>query len=185
MRRITPSILYIYMVALITNTNPTGTTNSAPIGSVRCLGERCTLDMLAASQTTVNFLRTGECVISLLDVSASPAIKRLHGATGSSIVPNLELKLGDCFLVDGQLDLLGSTPLECFLVAPPRLVKCPLAMKATLVTSHGILEDEQLTEGLTVSLELKVVRSHADPRIRLLEVSTATQTASTRESGGQ
>ena len=61
-----PNILYLGTpVVLISTTNEDGSYNLAPMSSAFWLGWRCLLGLAAASKTTENITRTGECVLNL------------------------------------------------------------------------------------------------------------------------
>jgi flavin reductase (DIM6/NTAB) family NADH-FMN oxidoreductase RutF len=61
-----PSILYFGTpVVLISTTNADGSYNLAPMSSAFWLGWRCIIGLAAASKTTENLKRTGQCVLNL------------------------------------------------------------------------------------------------------------------------
>jgi flavin reductase (DIM6/NTAB) family NADH-FMN oxidoreductase RutF len=61
-----PSILYFGTpVVLISSLNEDGSANLAPMSSAFWLGWRCILGLNAASKTTLNMIRTGQCVLNL------------------------------------------------------------------------------------------------------------------------
>ena len=64
-----PSILYFGTpVVLISSLNEDGSANLAPMSSAFWLGWRCILGLNAASKTTLNMIRTGQCVLNLPSV---------------------------------------------------------------------------------------------------------------------
>ncbi|HZS62761.1 MAG TPA: hypothetical protein VFA43_26105, partial [Gemmatimonadaceae bacterium] len=61
-----PSILYFGTpVVLISSQNEDGSANLAPMSSAWWLGWRCVLGLNATSKTTLNMIRTGQCVLNL------------------------------------------------------------------------------------------------------------------------
>jgi flavin reductase (DIM6/NTAB) family NADH-FMN oxidoreductase RutF len=64
-----PSILYFGTpVVLISSANEDGSANLAPMSSAFWLGWRCILGLSATSKTTLNMIRTGQCVLNLPSV---------------------------------------------------------------------------------------------------------------------
>src|SRR5271155_308182 len=83
-----PSILYFGTpVVLISSENEDGSANLAPMSSAFWLGWRCILGMSAASKTTANMIRTGQCVLNQPSVNNVSAVNRLACLTGSNPVP--------------------------------------------------------------------------------------------------
>jgi hypothetical protein len=81
---ISPAIFYWGTpVVLITTENPDSTFNIAPMSSAWWLGNRCMLGLGAISQTTINLLRTKQCVLNLASDNMSDAINALALTTGS------------------------------------------------------------------------------------------------------
>ncbi|PVH76207.1 hypothetical protein DL98DRAFT_641734 [Cadophora sp. DSE1049] len=82
---ISPAIFYWGTpVVLITTENPDHTFNIAPMSSAWWLGNRCMLGLGAISQTTVNLLRTKQCVLNLASDSMADAVNALARTTGSA-----------------------------------------------------------------------------------------------------
>lgn len=75
-----PEILYFGTpVVLISTMNEDGTANIAPISSAFWLGWRCVIGIGAASKTTANLNRTGECVLNLPSKDEVGAVDRIAG----------------------------------------------------------------------------------------------------------
>ena len=86
--KIEPPILYFGTpVVLIGTVNADGSRNLAPMSSAFWLGWRCILGLGAASKTTENLLRTGECTLNLPSVDQVAAVDRLALTTGTDPVP--------------------------------------------------------------------------------------------------
>src|SRR3984893_4663039 len=90
-----PSILYFgTQVVLISSENEDGSANLAPMSSAFWLGWRCILGLNATSKTTVNMIRTGQCVLNLPSVDNVAAVNRLACLTGSNPGPAVKLARG-------------------------------------------------------------------------------------------
>src|ERR1700739_932404 len=81
---ISPAIFYWGTpVVLITTENEDGTSNIAPMSSAWWLGNRCMLGLGAISQTTINLIRTKQCVLNLASDNMAGAVNALARTTGS------------------------------------------------------------------------------------------------------
>src|ERR1700751_2399636 len=90
-----PSILYFGTpVVLISSTNEDGSANLAPMSSAFWLGWRAILGLSAASKTTQNLRRTGECVLNMPSANEVEAVNRLARTTGSNPVPEVKVRRG-------------------------------------------------------------------------------------------
>ena len=82
---ISPPIFYWGTpVVLITTENEDGTSNIAPMSSAWWLGNRCMLGLGAISQTTINLIRTKQCVLNLASDNMAGAVNALAKTTGSN-----------------------------------------------------------------------------------------------------
>ena len=122
-RTIEPSILYFGTpVALITSTNPDGSTNLAPMSSAWWLGWTCMLGLGQMGQTSDNLIRTRECVINLPSQELVAHVDRLASenrqlapypvGSGPEGRARLELAQRNCrlctrFMADTDTVLLG------------------------------------------------------------------------------
>lgn len=164
---IDPAILYFGTpVALISSTNPDGSPNLAPISSLWWLGRSCLLGFGARSQTPANVRRTGACVINLPSVAEVAAVDRLARTTGSDPVPPHKQAMGYRHARD-KFALAALTPVPSDCVTPPRVAECPVQLEAVLETAHPLAESDPARRGALVALELRIVRVHVDPAIRM------------------
>lgn len=155
-RTIDPSILYLGTpVVLISTRNADGSANLAPISSSWWLGKTGLLGMGARSQTVENLRREGECVLSMPSVDLVTEVDRLALTTGSDPVPVYKDDMGFEF-VPGKFARAGLTEIASEAVSPPRVMECPIQLECTVtrVVSVGATEDQ------TVSIEVRVVRTH-------------------------
>lgn len=159
---IEPSILYFGTpVVLISTENPDGSANLAPMSSAWWLGWRCMLGLSAASRTTENLIRMGECVLNLPSVDQAGAVDRLARLTGSNPVPLGKVKKG--YRYEGRkFEAAGLTPVSSKTVAPPRVLECPVQIEAVLAARHGLAEDGPW-KGSLCALEVRVQRIHVAP----------------------
>jgi flavin reductase (DIM6/NTAB) family NADH-FMN oxidoreductase RutF len=166
-RSIDPAILYFGTpVVLVTSENPDGTTNIAPMSSAWWLGRSCLLGFGARSQTPVNILRTGQCVLNLPSVDQVAAVDRLARTTGSNPVPPHKLAMGYRHEAD-KFSIAGLSPMPSELVAPLRIAECPVQMEATLSASHPLAVDDPQRRGALVALEVHVARVHIVEALRM------------------
>jgi flavin reductase (DIM6/NTAB) family NADH-FMN oxidoreductase RutF len=127
-----PSILYFGTpVVLISSANEDGSANLAPMSSAFWLGWRCILGLSAASKTTLNMIRTGQCVLNLPSVGNVAAVNRLACLTGSDPVPPAKLARGYSY-EKRKFETAGLTPVPSLTVAPPRVLECPSRWKPSL-----------------------------------------------------
>ena len=174
-KSIEPAILYLGTPVVLNSTvNEDGSYNLAPISSAFWLGWRCMLGFEAVSKTPQNIIRTGECVINLPSVDQVDAVNRLAMTTGSDPVPAGKSLRGYRYEAH-KFAAAGLTPVVSEVVAPPRVLECPIQLEAELVRVNPMMTDqydysvhersiECTLEGI-VCLELRIVRVHADPAI--------------------
>lgn len=162
-----PAILYFGTpVVLVGTTNEDRSFNLAPISSVFWLGWRCVIGIAAASKTTENILRTGECVLNLPSVRQVDKVDRLALLTGTNPVPEGKQKRGYRYERD-KFGVSGFTPAAAVLVNAPAAAECPVQMEARLRSAHPVGEDDPVFKGRILSLELEVVRVGIDEDIRV------------------
>ncbi len=88
-----PAILYLGTpVVLISTLNEDGSPNLAPMSSAFWLGWRCMLGLASSSQTSINLLRTGQCVLNLPRDAMAASVDRLARTTGTDPVPPGKLR---------------------------------------------------------------------------------------------
>jgi flavin reductase (DIM6/NTAB) family NADH-FMN oxidoreductase RutF len=158
-----PALLYFGTpVVLISTMNEDGTANIAPISSAFWLGWRCVIGIAAASKTTENLNRSGECVLNLPSRDEVGAVDRIARTTGSNPVPASKQARGYVFESD-KFGRAGLTPVESLTVAAPRALECPIHMEAVIAARHGINEDSPQLRGRINIFELRVQRVHVRP----------------------
>jgi flavin reductase (DIM6/NTAB) family NADH-FMN oxidoreductase RutF len=171
---ISPAIFYWGTpVVLITTQNPDGTTNIAPMSSAWWLGNRCMLGLGAISQSTINLIRTKQCVLNLPSDNMTSAVNALALTTGSAEILTAQPDEGYKYFkrmngykyIPDKFGRAGLTPLDSDLVIPARIAECPAQMEAELVGVHEMMQDAD-TKGF-VALEVKVLRTHVHEVIRM------------------
>jgi flavin reductase (DIM6/NTAB) family NADH-FMN oxidoreductase RutF len=159
---IQPAILYFGTpVVLISTTNKDSSYNLAPISSVFWLGWRCIIGINAFSKTTENILRSRECVLNLPSANQATIVNRLARTTGSNPVPEGK-KLKGYRYEKNKFSIAGVTPVKAGKVEAPLVKECPVQLEAKLVTKHKLAEDDILQNGRILTMELRIVRVHAN-----------------------
>jgi flavin reductase (DIM6/NTAB) family NADH-FMN oxidoreductase RutF len=157
-----PAILYFGTpVVLVSSLNADGSANLAPMSSAWWLGWRCMLGFGARSATPQNILRTGECVLNLPSSAMAPFVDRLALTTASNPVPETKQRRGYRHEAH-KFERADLTPVPSEIVAPPRVLECPIQLEARLSGSHRIAEDNAAIRGNLIALEVEIVRVHAD-----------------------
>lgn len=160
-----PAILYFGTpVVLISTENEDGTPNLAPMSSAFWLGWRCIIGLSAASKTTENLLRTGQCVLNLPSVNEAAAVNRLAMTTGTNPVPERKQQRGYRY-EPGKFEIAQLTPVASELVSAPRALECPVHMEAAVAAIHPIGEEDPAQRGRIVTFELKILRVHLEESI--------------------
>ncbi|HTY68788.1 MAG TPA: flavin reductase family protein [Alphaproteobacteria bacterium] len=160
-----PGILYFGTpVVLISSTNEDGSANLAPMSSAFWLGWRGILGLSAASKTTQNLRRTGECVLNLPSVNEVAAVNRLARTTGSDPVPEVKLRRGYRF-EPHKFVVSGLTPIASETISPPRVRECPVQLEAKVEAMHGLAEGDPTLRGRTAVIEVRIVRVHVEQNI--------------------
>ena len=166
-RPIDPAILYFGTpVVLVSSTNPDGSPNLAPMSSAWWLGRSCMLGFGARSHTPANIQRTGQCVLSLPSVEQVSAVDRLARTTGSDPVPEWKSQNGYRHVKD-KFASAGLTPVASELVAPPRVLECPVHLEAELAAVHPLAVADPARRGRSVALEVRILRVHVTEEVRL------------------
>ncbi|HLG80435.1 MAG TPA: flavin reductase family protein [Bradyrhizobium sp.] len=160
-----PSILYFGTpVVLISSENEDGSANLAPMSSAFWLGWRCILGLNALSKTTLNMIRTGQCVLNLPSVDNVAAVNRLACLTGSDPVPAGKLAKGYSY-EKRKFETAGLTAVSSLTVRAPRVLQCPVQMEAVVAAKHDLMEDDEVARGRIVIFEVRVTRVHIHPDI--------------------
>jgi flavin reductase (DIM6/NTAB) family NADH-FMN oxidoreductase RutF len=81
-------------VVLISTVGEDGSANIAPMSSAWWLADRCVLGLADISQTTMNLLRTKQCVLNLLSDDMGPHINAIARTTGTPDIPPAKQMLG-------------------------------------------------------------------------------------------
>lgn len=124
------------------------------------------LGLGAISQTTINLLRTKQCVLNLASDSMADAVNALARTTGSAEILTAQPDEGYRYFkrMNGYVyvhDKFGHaklTPLKSELVRPARIMECPAQMEAELVGVYEMMQDSD-AKGF-IALEVKVLRTH-------------------------
>ncbi|RSL75737.1 hypothetical protein CEP52_014007 [Fusarium oligoseptatum] len=171
---ISPPIFYWGTpVVLITTENEDGTFNIAPMSSAWWLGNRCMLGLGAISQTTINLIRTKQCVLNLASDNMAGAVNALARTTGAKEVLTAAEGTGYLYFkrmngykyVPDKFGHSGLMPTASDLIRPPRITECPAQMEAELKGVYEMMQDTE-TEGF-IALEVKVLRTHVHENIRM------------------
>ena len=141
-RTIEPAILYFGTpVVLVSSLNEDGSYNLAPMSSAWWLGWRCMLGFGARSKTPQNMLRTNKCVLNLPSEAMVSLVDRLALTTGSHPVPEFKVQRGYRHEKD-KFGIAGLTPIESQVVAPPRVLECPVQLEARVDGVHPIADSD-------------------------------------------
>lgn len=171
---ISPPIFYWGTpVVLITTENEDGTSNIAPMSSAWWLGNRCMLGLGAISQTTINLIRTKQCVLNLASDNMAGAVNALAKTTGSKEMLTATKGSGYLYFkrmngyeyVPDKFGHSGLTPVDSDLIRPPRISECPAQMEAELKGVYEMMQDAEM-KGF-IALEVKVLRTHVHEKIRM------------------
>ncbi|KAH8811014.1 hypothetical protein F5884DRAFT_780971 [Xylogone sp. PMI_703] len=171
---ISPAIFYWGTpVVQISTENPDSTFNICPMSSAWWLGNRCMLGLGAISQTTLNLIRTKQCVLNLPSDTMADAVNAIARTTGSkdmlTATPdnpyNYFKRTNGYEYVPDKFGRAGLTPLKSDLVRPARIAECPAQMGAELVGVYDMMRDAD-TKGF-IALEVKVIRTHVHEEIRM------------------
>jgi flavin reductase (DIM6/NTAB) family NADH-FMN oxidoreductase RutF len=156
-KTIEPTILYFGTpVALISTLNADGSANLAPMSSAWWLVCSCMLGLGQMGQTSDNLIRTRECVINLPSQDQVTHVDRLALTTGKNPVPEKKLQW-DYRHEPNKFGIAGFTAMESEVVAPPRVLECPVQMEGTVHDCRPF--------GKNVSanmFEMHIVKLHVD-----------------------
>jgi len=159
-----PNILYFGTpVALLSTLNEDGTANLSPMSSTIFVSWRCLLGLQGNSKTVENLRRTGEMVINMASVAQASAVDKLAKTTGTYPVPDDKVMRGFRYVKD-KFGIAGLTPVPSELIAPPRVLECPVHLEAKLVAERPLDENGPL-EGFLTTFEMRVHRVYVDEAI--------------------
>ncbi|EME84106.1 uncharacterized protein MYCFIDRAFT_133576 [Pseudocercospora fijiensis CIRAD86] len=153
-------------VVLITTVNEDGTYNVAPMSSAWWLGTRCMLGISGESQTTINLLRTGQCVLNLASDNMTVSVNALARTTGTPIVPPGKIQRGYRYVQD-KFAAANLHPQPSTFVSPPRVQECPVQMEAELCEFHGFLDPSLPQLFAPKAIEVKILKTYVLDEIRL------------------
>ncbi|KAJ5642840.1 hypothetical protein N7490_006840 [Penicillium lividum] len=167
---ISPPIFYWGTpVVLITTENEDGTSNIAPMSSAWWLGNRCMLGLAAISQTTINLIRTKQCVLNLASDNMAGAVNALAKTTGSKDILTAAKgsfkRMNGYKYVPDKFGHSGLTPANSDLIRPPRIAECPAQMEVELKGVYEMMQDAEM-KGF-IALEVQVLRTHVHENIRM------------------
>ncbi|KAK5694918.1 hypothetical protein LTR97_009513 [Elasticomyces elasticus] len=159
--QISPAIYYWGTPAVLISTqNEDGSSNIGPMSSAFWLGNRCILGLEFDSQTTINLLRTGECVLNLPSDDMIPTVNALARTTGTYPMPDFKQANGYRYVKDKFAEA-PLTAQASEIVNVPRIEQCPVQMEARLVqrmtTKGGFLE----------IIEVELLRTYVIDKIRM------------------
>ncbi|MFC5178084.1 flavin reductase family protein [Nocardioides taihuensis] len=164
MHRVVPLKVHYYgtPVVIVSSTNPDGSTNLAPMSSAWWLGQNAVLGLGAASRTTQNLLRTGEAVLNLAPADLVDHVDRLALTTGTPVVPPHKRETGYRY-EPRKFEVAGLTPQASDLVAPDRVLECPIQLECRVAGSFRIEDDSADAHAIHV----QVVRAHVADAVLL------------------
>ena len=160
-----PAILYFGTpVVLISTVNEDGTYNLAPMSSAWWLGQRCILGLAAASKTTQNLIRTGQCVLNLPSADMAAYVDRIARTTGSKPIPAGKLARGYRYEPE-KFETARLTPIPSLTVKAPRAMECPVQLEAELEEAHPVADRDPAWKGRSLALHVRINKVHADTDI--------------------
>lgn len=165
---ISPAIFYWGTpVVLVTTTNKDGTPNISPISSAWWLGNRCVLGLAGNSQTTLNLLRTKQCVLNLPDHTMVSNVNALARTTGTKDIPESKFNRGYRY-EKNKFKIAALTPQSSVTVTPPRIRECPVQMEAELVGIHELMKDgPSELKGALLAIEVRVLQTYIIDELRM------------------
>ncbi|MCI1223650.1 MAG: flavin reductase family protein [Bifidobacterium subtile] len=155
-RTIAPSILYYGTpVALLSTTNPDGSTNLAPMSSSWALGDAIVLGMALGSRTASNLEAGSDVVVNLQDAGLWRQVETLGDLTGNAEArPGHQHGAAPCH---DKFAAVGFTSEPSELICPERVSQCPLQLECRTVS----VEHDALRDGFLI-VQARVIRVHAD-----------------------
>ncbi|GIH93783.1 flavin reductase family protein [Planobispora siamensis] len=147
-------------VVLISSRNPDGSANLAPMSSAWWLGQSCMLGLGNSAQTTANLRRERECVLNLAPSSLVDAVDRLAMTTGASAVPPHKAEMGYRH-EPRKFAAAALTEQPSELVAPPRVLECPIQLECEVVAAHPFGD----RDASATAFHVTVRRAHVDEKL--------------------
>ena len=118
------------------------------------------LGLEATSQTTVNLLRTKQCVLNLPSDDMGKAVNALARTTGAEVISESKLQRGYHYEKD-KFGAAKLTPQPSEFVHPPRIEQAPVQMEAEMVGQYEVLR------GFVLVIEVKVLKTYVVDELRL------------------
>lgn len=171
---ISPPIFYQGTpVVLIITENEDRTSNIALMSSAWWLGNRCMLGLGAISQTTINLIRTKQCVLNLASDNMARAVNALARTTRAKEVLTAAEGTGYLYFkrmngyqyVPDKFGYTSLTPTPSDLIRPPCIAECPAQIEAELKGVYEMMGDAEM-KGF-IALEVKVLRTYVHENIRM------------------
>ncbi|KAB5580302.1 hypothetical protein GE09DRAFT_432217 [Coniochaeta sp. 2T2.1] len=164
---ISPAILYVGTpVVVVSSENEDGTFNLAPMSSAWWIGHSCMLGLDASSKTTLNMLRTRQCVLNLPDDSQAGPVNALALTTGSNPVSASKQDRNYVHVYD-KWTHAGLTSQPSDFVRPSRIAQFPLQMECEVVDVNPLRKDLPDRMGLALAIEVRVLRVHIANHLRM------------------
>ena len=150
-----PAILYFGTpVVLISTVNEDGTFNLAPMSSAWWLGQRCVLGLAAASKTTQNLIRTGECVLNLPSDAMAAAGRPYRPDHRQRSGAGRQGAAAATATSATKFETAGLTPVGSLTVQAPRAMECPVQLEAALEAVHPLAESDPAWRGRSLALHV-------------------------------
>lgn len=155
-RVIDPPILYYGTpVALIATLNEDGTSNLAPMSSNWALQKTIVLGLGLSSKTVANLRKRPELTINFPDAALWEHVERLAPLTGATPIPEAKLALNFRYEAK-KFEAAGLTPAASEIVAPPRVLECPIQFEARAIEIRMSSGEDSFA-----IVEANVMRVHA------------------------
>lgn len=131
------------------------------------------LGLATKSHTTINLLRTKQCVLNLASDEMKDAINALARTTGTPTLATAEPQDGLVYFkkmngyeyVHDKFKHANLTPLPSEFVRPARIAECPAQMEVELIGVHEMCRDAEHNELL--AFEVKILRTYVHDNIKM------------------
>ena len=161
---IDPGILWALLsgrkAVIISTTHPDGTTNLAPVRYAWWRGLNCLLGPAFNTQTTLNLLRTKECVLNVPSDAMLAKVDELAMATARQDRYSLDTAAGQSKLED-KFSVGHVTRQTSQVVAPFRVLECSVQLEAKLVAMQELQLHEE-NGGFFQGMEVEILRVHVE-----------------------
>lgn len=151
-----PILYFGTPVVLISTLNEDGTANLSPMSSAWWLGWRCMLGLDASSKTTENLERTGQCVLNLPSADMVAQVDAIARTTGSDPMPDAKVMRG--YRTERRkFETAGLSAASSEVVAPPRVLECPIQMEATVTKIGDLAEGDRVFQRFLNTVQLSAM----------------------------